>query len=101
MCLVERGVGAPNDHIGRDTLGNCSVDDLVVDVGDIPNVGHVVSRPLEVSTDHIEDHRGTAVTEVRIRLDRRPTHVHSDLAGIAGLKLLELPSERVVDLHRT
>ena len=100
VCLVERGVCTVHDHVGRDSLDSGSIDDLVVDVGDVANVRHLVARPLEVPTDHIEDHCGPAMAEVWVRLDRRPAHVHSDLAGVTGLQLLEFATERVVDLHQ-
>ena len=45
-------------------------DDLVVDVGDVADVGDVEPGPLEVAADHVEHHGGAPVTDVRRR--RRP-----------------------------
>jgi hypothetical protein len=101
MRLVDRGIGAVHHGFRCQTLGVCGGDDLVVDISDIADVRHVEAELVEIVTDHIECHSRSSVPEVRLGLDRRPTNVHADLAGVAGFELNEFPPEGVVDPHRT
>ena len=60
------------------------VDDLVVDVGEVPDVGDPETPVVQISADHVEDHEGAGVAQVDEVIDCRATDVHPDLCGCFG-----------------
>jgi hypothetical protein len=74
-----------------------SIDDLVVDVGDVAHIGHVVTQHTQPAVDHIEGHHHACMTHVAQVIDRDAAHIHADPAGLQRLEGLEPARERVVD----
>ena len=72
-------------------------DQLVVDVGDVDDPGHLVAEVGEVALDGVEDDRADHVADVAGLVDRRPADVHADLAGLDVWNGSFLPGQRVVD----
>ena len=60
-----------------------SLDDLVLDVGDVRHEGHLETGPDEVAAQAVIDQGHSAVPHVRGCVHRRPAHVDRDLPGIA------------------
>ena len=86
LLPVGRLVGARELAFGRAPLVG-PADDLVLDVGDVADVGDRVAPPLQVAPDHVERHRGAAVTDVRNVVDGRAADVHRHLARPARHEL--------------
>src|SRR5262249_25095716 len=80
-----------------DVLPGGLVDDLVIDVGDVDDEGHLVANVRQVAFDGIEDDRADHVADVAGFVDGRAAQVHADLAGPDGAELFLLPGQRVVD----
>ena len=55
--------------------------DLVVDVGDVPDEGDVVSGAQQPAPQHVIIHAGAQVADVRSALHGEPTQVDTDLPG--------------------
>ncbi len=74
-----------------------AVDDLVVHVGEVLDVGHLVAQVLQVAADHVARHEGEHVPHVGLVLDGHAADVHAHLAGAQGLELAEGAGHAVVD----
>ena len=98
--VLDEGVGVLRGHLGgAAALLVGLLDDLVVDVGDVLDEGHLVAAPLEVAADDIEGDEGARVADVDAVVDGGTAHVHAHLAGLARGELLFAARLRVVDLH--
>ena len=76
-------------------------DQLVVDVGDVDDPGHLVAEVDEVALDRVEDHRPDHVADVAGRIDRRAADVHPDLAGLDRLERLLGLTQSVINAQAT
>ncbi len=63
---------------------NGPVDDLVVDIGVIADVGHLIPGKLQVAVDHIKHDTGPGMADVAEVIDRNPADIHPHLAGDTG-----------------
>ena len=61
-------------------------DDLVLDVGDVADVGHLVAAPHQIAANHIEGDGRSPVPDMRLALHRRPAQTYRDLALVPGLE---------------
>ena len=61
---------------------NARLYDLVVDVGIIPDIGHVIPEKAEIAVDHVEDDIGAGMADMTVVIDRHAADVHFHLAGI-------------------
>ena len=98
--VVERPGETPRQLIDRlaGLLGG--VDDLVVDVGDVADVGDAAVVALEDPVQHVEDDHRAGVAEMGEVVDRGPAHIHAHMVRIDGLEPLLLAVERVVENKR-
>ena len=97
-------------HEGDETVGQLldrfaifdgTPDDLVIDVGNVADVGHVVTAGLEPAIDHVEDDHDAGVPEVAVVINRHAAHVHAYLARFDGREKLLFPFQGVMDFeHR-
>ena len=73
--------------------------DLVVDVGDVAHVGDVLCavHVAQEAEQHVEDHDGTRVADVRVVVDGGPAHVHAHVLRIERHEPLLAPRQRVVE----
>ena len=60
-----------------------TIDDLVVDVGDVGGEAHIEARIREVPTQDVVDQGGATVTEVGWPVDRGAAEIDADLAWVA------------------
>ncbi len=56
--------------------------DLVVDVGDVPHIGHVRVQPPQQPREHVIDDHRPGIAEMREVVDRRPADIHAHMLGI-------------------
>ncbi len=82
--------------LGPPLLGR-PLDDVVVDVGDVRDVGHVEAAEEQVPAQHVEDERVATVSEVGQVVDRRPAHVHGRLSLSAEVEGAHGPGRGVVE----
>ena len=82
----------------RILLGRPRVD-LVVDVGDVADIGHVLGavEMAQQPVEHIEHDHGPRIADMRAIIDRRSAHIEGDALGIAGDELTLLARHRVVE----
>ena len=74
--------------------------DLVVDVGDVADIGDVV-RPIDMAqqpVQHVEHDDRPGIADMGEVVDRRPAHIHPHIGGIERTERLLLAGERVVKL---
>ena len=71
--------------------------DLVVHVGEVGDVGDLVSGVAEVAGHHVEYNHAPCVAHVDVVVDGDAADVHPDLPGLDGLELLDGVGEGVVD----
>ena len=85
--------------VGQLPNGDASLDrttnDLVVDVGDVPNVSHPIARHLQPTLDHIEGHHHARMTDMAEVVNGHAADVHADLPGRQGHKRLDLTRQAV------
>jgi len=58
---------------------------VIVDIGDVLDVGHAVAEKAQVANQHVEGREGEEVTDMRRVVGRDPTDVHTD-PPVDGLK---------------
>ena len=92
-------LAATGDLGGIPVLRATPLDDLVVDVGDVRDVGDLEAAPLQVATQHVEDEREPSVAQVRRSVDGGPADVHRHLARLTGLQGHDLALRGVEDLQ--
>ncbi len=62
------------------------VDDLVVDVGIVADIGHLIPAKTQVAVDHVKDDPGPGMADVAEVVDRHAADIHAHLAWYAGNK---------------
>ena len=98
--LLDKGIGELLRHLlGGATLLVGTVDDLVVDVGEVLGKRHLVALIDEVATDNVKRKKRTRIAHVNLVVDSRAAHIHADLARLEGLELLLAMELVVVDEH--
>jgi len=88
---------AIGDRAVIDPLLVGAIDDLVVDVGVVADVGHVVAGIFQVAVDNVKDHVGAGMADVAVVIDGDAADVHAGLAGDQGDKDFFFTREGVVD----
>ena len=100
VCIVAQclnhAVGQAADAFA---VFNCTADDLVVNIGDVANVGHSVARCLEPTLNDIKCHHGPRMTQMAQVVHSHAAHVHADMTGFNGLESLALSRKRVVNMQ--
>ena len=66
-----------------EALGVGALDDLVVHVGEVVDVGDGVAEVLEVAAHDLARQRGADVADVRLVLHRHAAHVHADACRLS------------------
>ena len=74
-----------------------TLDDLVVNVGDVANVRDLVATGLEPALDHIKGDIGTSVPHMAQVIDGHAANVHADMPRLKWRKIGNGAGERVVD----
>lgn len=76
-----------------------TLDDLIVDIGEVLGERDLVTARDEPAANHIEADERAGVADVDVVVDRGAAHVHADLAGLDGLELFLFMGSAVVDTH--
>ena len=98
--VVDEGLGIERrDLLGRLALLLRTLDDLVIDIGDVLDESDLVTAILQVLAHHVEDEEGTGVADVNVVVDRGATCIHRHLARLVRRELLFAASCGVIDLH--
>ena len=102
MKLRLRRLGDAPDGLvqgkARILLGRPRID-LVVDVGDVANIGDVLGA-VEVAQQpvkHVEHDHRPRIADMGEVVDRRPAHIDADIPGIERPEWLLLAAKRVVE----
>ena len=74
-----------------------TLDDFVVDVGDVTHVFQVVAQKTQVARDNVESNKGTAMADMTEIVNRNTTHVHADFPGMDRFKFLFLARHCIKD----
>ena len=93
--VVERQVGI--------FLGRARVD-LVVDVGDVADIGHVFGaiEMAQQAEQHVENDHRARVADMGEVVDRRPAHIHAHIRRVERRENPLFARERIVEfqIHR-
>ncbi len=76
-----------------------TIDDLVVDIGDIAHIGDIEAGSAQPAVDHIEHHHHARMAQMTIIVDGHAAYIHTDLAGHNRNEYLLFTSEGVVDFE--
>ncbi len=99
VCVIE-GPGLAGGQLPHALAGPVRVNyDLVVDVGDILNEGHIKPGRGEPAAQDVERDRGTHMPDMWRGLDGGPTDVHAHMTGAQRLEGPRAPGARVVDVE--
>ena len=79
--LPPLGFVGGGELVDADAQGVGPVDDLVLDVGDVGDIGHVEPGEEQVPPQDVEDQGEPSVSQVGHPVDGRTAHVHGDPAG--------------------
>jgi hypothetical protein len=98
---IEVGVHRPGHLLGELADGHAALeraaDDLVVDVGDVADVGDLVAQRLQPAVDDVEGQLRARVAHVAQVVDRDAADVHAHMARLDRLEFFCLAGQRVVD----
>ncbi|MPN24304.1 hypothetical protein SDC9_171700 [bioreactor metagenome] len=95
--LVHVGDEAIGQLLDRFAIFDGALDDLVVDVGDVLHIGDVVTRGLQPTVNHVENHHHPGMAEVAVVVHRHAADVHAYVPGFQRGKLLQRTRQRVID----
>ena len=76
-----------------------ALDDLVVDIRNVADVGHLIAGRAQPARHHVEHHHHTGVTEVAVVVDGHAADVHAYLPGHQRLEFLFFATQGVIDLQ--
>ena len=100
MHLLDEGLGALLCHLGSGpALLIGTVDDLVVDVGQVLGERHGVALVGQIAPDHVEAEERACIADMDLVVDRGAADIHADLARLDRLELLLLVHLAVIDKH--
>ena len=71
----------------------------VTDIGDVPDVAHLVSEVDEIPEDHVEGQEGPHIAEVNIAVHGRTTDVHAHVGRVEGNEAFLFPAQRIADVE--
>ena len=74
-----------------------AIDNFVIDVGIVADVGNIVAGIFQVAKDDIERHAGAGMADMAIIINGYPADVHPDRAGGQRNKKLFFTGEGVVN----
>ncbi len=109
-----RFIGRPSDSepphvliVGLDIFGGnrvagnasliCSLDDLVVHVGEVLDEFDLVTAVFQIAPDHVKHERAAGMADVAVVVDRHTTDIHSHSLRLERVERLFFPGEGVVD----
>ena len=78
----------------------CLFYELIVDVGKVLNKIDLIASPLEITPQHVENAKGTGVSDVDIVVNRGAAGINLGLSLGYGDKLLFFPCQSVENFHK-
>ena len=93
MHFGDHGIGQRADSYAA---LNCTLDDLVINIGDVAHIGHGVTAGTQPALHHIKGHHHARMADVAQVIHRHAADVHTHLARTQGHKCFALPRQRVV-----
>ena len=97
--LVHRADETPGELLHGFAVFPGTLDDLVIDVGDVAHIGHVITRVAQPALHDVENNHHPGVPEVAVVIDRHAADVHADFAGLDGFECLLVPGKGVIDFE--
>src|SRR5580692_11570632 len=94
-----QGLVGGGDLVGRAVLLERARDDLVLDVGDVRDVGDVESPEREPPSRDVPHEGETTVSEVGQVVDRRAAYVHRKSPRVAQVEVSDLRVNRIVEAN--
>ena len=76
-----------------------TINNLVVNIRDVSDIGHVITHSLEIAIDHIKNHHHARMTQVTEVIHRHATDIQIHLARLKRLKSFFAAREVVVDFQ--
>src|SRR5436853_6427398 len=83
------------DDFAADVIFLRSFNDLVIHVGEVPDVVDLVAAKSQISVDNIKGEEKTAMTEMRRIVHGHTAEIHFYLTSIEGNELLLFTVDRV------
>ena len=94
MHGIDHAIGeGPNGF----TVFNSTLDDFVVDVGDVANVCDLVAAGFEPALNNIKGHIGASVSDMTQVIHRHAANIHADMASLCGREIGNSAGQRVVN----
>ena len=98
LILMHRGNKALGQRVTAFAIFTGSLDDLVIDIGDIAHILNLVTTCTQVTSYHIECHQHSRMSQVTVVIDRHTADIHTNLARLNRDKTLFLARQGVIDL---
>ena len=93
----------PDETLGqigeRFTVLIGAIDDLVINIGNIADIGDLIAERFQITIDHIKHHHHSGVPQMTEVVNRHATDIHPDLSRLQRDKLLLLMGKIIVDLQ--
>ena len=93
-----------NHFVGQLADGNAalqgSFDDLVINVGDVADIGHAIPAGAQPFLHHIEGNHHARMSDVAQVINRHAANIHAHMVGFQRNKWLHVTRQRVVDAQR-
>lgn len=83
----------------RNPFGFCLLNDLIVDVGEIGNKGHLIAEMNEKPPQNIERHDRTHISDMDVRVNRRTAYITGHFVLPNRLKHFFPIRQTIVNLH--
>ena len=99
MCSSDLLDEASGNRVDRLAVLGGAPDDLVVDVGDVADVGDAVAARAQPAPHHVEHHHEARMPEVQVVVHGDAADVHADVARLQRDKRLFGPAQRIEDLQ--
>ena len=99
--FIHGGYEAIGERRNRLAIFNSTLDDLVVDIGDVTNIRDIKATASQPTLHHVEHHHHARMTEMTVVIHRHTADVHPHLARIDGSKRHFVTRKRVVNFERT
>src|SRR5664280_2858494 len=95
--FMKRGDHLVGKGLQRDASLERTLDDLVVDVGDVADIGDPVAERLHPALRHVERHHEPGVAHMRVVVDRDAANVQANVSRLDRNKDLGRPRQGVVN----
>ena len=95
LCDVPDGLRLFSRHLFHLVLTRIGIVSQMADIGDIDDVGELVTLPTQRTAQHVGKDIGAHIADMRIVVDRGAAGVHARLTRMDGLEGLQLAGQAV------